>query len=52
MYNRYTSAYIYLVGFDYTLKNGLELGVRYEDWRKDVKISQAAVRVSYRFKQT
>lgn len=49
-YNRYSSAYIYSGGFGYTFKKGLELGVRYEDWRKDVKISQAAVRVAYRFK--
>lgn len=49
-YNRYTSAYIYSGGFGYTFKKGLELGVRYEDWKKDVKISQAAVRLSYRFK--
>ncbi|WP_454804304.1 hypothetical protein [Mucilaginibacter phyllosphaerae] len=50
IYNRYRSAYIYTAGFGYTFKNGLELGVRYEDWKKDVKISQAALRVSYRFK--
>jgi hypothetical protein len=48
--NRYRSAYIYSAGFGYTFKNGLELGVRYEDWKRDVKISQAAMRVSYRFK--
>jgi len=49
IYNRYRSAYIYTAGFGYTLRT---------DWNsasdtrtgKKILISQAALRVSYRFK--
>ncbi|AYL97170.1 hypothetical protein [Mucilaginibacter celer] len=49
-FNRYTSSYIYSAGFGYTLSNGIEVGLRYEDWKKQFKTSQAAIRVAYKFK--
>jgi hypothetical protein len=49
-HNRHNTAFIYSGGIGYTLSNGLEAGVRYEDWAKNGDISQVALRLAYRFK--
>jgi hypothetical protein len=43
------TAFAYAPGVGYTLKNGLEAGVRYEAWSHDGTIGQAGLRIAYRF---